>query len=75
MLPNIVIVARFLVLPVALESGIWHVLLVQTPADAGILKKVNNGSDAGPKPVKTIVGYSPCTATRRGDIVGLPERK
>jgi hypothetical protein len=45
-LANIIVCTRLLVNPLeALVATIWHIFLVKSPADAFILKKINNGRD------------------------------
>lgn len=46
MLANIVVLASFLIDPCeALESTVWHIFLINTPADLLVLEKIHDGGN------------------------------
>jgi hypothetical protein len=70
-LPDIVVRLGLLVDPVALETAIRHVLLVQAPADTLGLKQVHDSLDAGPDALEAIVGYAIGATSSGCYVVGL----
>jgi hypothetical protein len=73
-LADIVVGLGLLVLPVCFEARVRHVLLVQAPADAFRIQKVNNGLDTRPDATEAVVGDSPCATTSRSNVVGLRDK-
>ena len=70
-LPDIVVCLRLLVDPVALEAAVWHVFLVDAPADALSLQEIDDGLDAGANAREAVAGYAVGVCSHSGDVVGL----
>lgn len=74
MLPDVIVGLRLLVDPVALEPGVWHVLLVDTPADTLGLEKVDDGLCARTDPLEAVIGDPVGVGSSGRDIVRLVVR-
>lgn len=70
-LADVVVLAGGIYPREALETRVWHVLLVSGPRDTTVLKKVDNGRDVAGNLVEVVVVHTKVVTRDGGDVVWL----
>lgn len=68
---NYHISTRLLINPISLKAGVRHILLIQTPRDALIIKEIHQRPEFPWDAEEPVGPHAVCAATDGSDVVGL----